>query len=51
MLLNKKKTLQVKVFMVKWLIRLKLLPAVWYQCELDLIEIEVKELQKIFNWD
>lgn len=36
---------------VHTLIRIKILPNVWHQCELDLADIRAKRLLHIFGWD
>jgi len=45
----KKKYLQVKVLVVHILIRLHIIPNVWYQCEIDLAEIVGKEWGDFFK--
>ena len=39
----------LKVFIVHLLIRIKLLPDIWYKCELELAKKEAKEIYKILN--
>jgi len=41
--------LQLKVFLVHLLIRMHIIKDVWYACEIELAEIEGKELYELFN--
>lgn len=45
----KKKYLTLKVFFVHLLIQMRLLPNVWYQCELDLSKIWADEVYEILK--
>jgi len=47
----RKKWLIIKVFFTQVLIRLKLIPNVWYACEIELGTIRSEELYKFFKWD
>ena len=48
LLLMRKKYLIVKTFFVRCLIKLRLIPAVWYACEIELAKIRGKELALFF---
>jgi hypothetical protein len=41
--------LQVKVWFVQLLQRCRILPKIWYACEIELAEIKAKRMAEFFN--
>jgi len=46
----RKRYLQVLVFLIHLGQRLRILNNVWFKAELDLADLEAKELMKLFGW-
>ena len=49
LLIMEKLYLEIKCFLIYWLIRLKIRPNVWHKCEIDLGEIKAVRLAQFFR--